>query len=89
MKKNKIASTFRLDSVTKSRLKEMAFELEYSEADIIKLLVSQYYKHQVAQEGDNLLFYPIFSMPCPCTLEKELESFSGKLYLPDKHYVRE
>jgi hypothetical protein len=57
MKKSKIPSNFRLDEITKHRIKEIATHLEYSEADVIKLLVDQYYKFQVVPDKGFLGFY--------------------------------
>ena len=54
-----------LDELTKERIKDMARFLEHSEADIIKLLVNQYYKMQVIEHEDedgylSMEFIPFF-----------------------------
>ena len=53
MKKTKTLSSFRLDEVTKKRIKEIADTLRYSEADVIQILVDQYYKHQTINTPDD------------------------------------
>jgi len=54
-----------LDEVTLDRIKDIGRFLEYSEADVIKLLVSQYYKMQVIEHEDDegyvsMEFIPFF-----------------------------
>ena len=54
-----------LDEATKERIKDIGRFLEYSEADVIKLLVSQYYKMQVIEHRDgegylSMEFIPFF-----------------------------
>jgi len=63
--KSKAHNFFELDEFTVDRLKDMARFLERSEIDIIKLLVNQYYKHQVIEHEDedgdlSIEFIPLF-----------------------------
>ena len=44
MKKPKKTCTFRLDEITRERLKAIASETETSEAEVIQNIVEQYYK---------------------------------------------
>jgi hypothetical protein len=68
MLKNKNKSACKLcelDEITKERIKDMARFLEHSETDIIKFLVSQYYKQQVIKHEDadgylSMEFIPLF-----------------------------
>jgi CRISPR/Cas system-associated endonuclease/helicase Cas3 len=52
MKKTKKSSTYRLDEVTRERVKELAREFEHSEAEVIQLLVDSYYKLKVIENDD-------------------------------------
>ena len=54
-----------LDEATKERIKDIGRFLDYSEADVVKLLVSQYYKMQVIEREDedgylSMEFIPFF-----------------------------
>ena len=67
MKKNKSKTQnfYELDELTLDRLKDMARFLQRTESDIIKLLVNQYYKHQVIEHEDedgylSMEFVPMF-----------------------------
>ena len=51
MKITKQSTTFRLDEITKLRIKEMAKYLQHSEAEIITYLVDAYYKNKVTKKG--------------------------------------
>ena len=57
-----------LDEITKERIKDMARFLDYSETDIVKFLVDQYYKMQVIEHRDDegyisMEFIPFFETP--------------------------
>ena len=63
--KSKTHNFYELDELTLDRLKDMARFLERTENDIIKLLVNQYYKHQVIEHEDedgylSMEFIPLF-----------------------------
>ena len=66
IKKKSVACKFcGLDEVTLDRIKDIGRFLEYSEAEVIKLLVSQYYKMQVIEREDedgylSMEFIPFF-----------------------------
>jgi hypothetical protein len=54
-----------LDEFTREQIKDIGRFLEYSEAEVIKLLVSQYYKMQVIEHEDDegymsMEFIPFF-----------------------------
>lgn len=56
---------YELDDFTADRIKDMARFLDYSETDVIKFLVSQYYKQQVIEHEDedgylSMEFIPLF-----------------------------
>ena len=51
MKKPRFPSSFRLTEKTKIDLKEIATVLEYSESEVIELLVKAYYANRVTKKG--------------------------------------
>ncbi|MCL2775486.1 MAG: hypothetical protein FWD71_19410 [Oscillospiraceae bacterium] len=64
--KNKLPCKFcGLDEFTQERIKDISRFLEYSETDVIKILVDQYYKMQVIEHEDedgylSLEFIPFY-----------------------------
>ncbi|MCL2773652.1 MAG: hypothetical protein FWD71_09910, partial [Oscillospiraceae bacterium] len=64
--KNKLQCKFcGLDEFTQERIKDISRFLEYSETDVIKILVDQYYKMQVIKHEDedgylSLEFIPFY-----------------------------
>jgi len=47
------SGVYKLDEATQERLKDIARFLEYGEAEVIKILIDQYYKMQTIQRTDD------------------------------------
>jgi predicted transcriptional regulator len=51
-KKIKDANTYKLDAITAERVREIGEYLEYSDTEVLELLVSQYFKMQTIEHKD-------------------------------------
>lgn len=51
-KKLKDANTYKLDAITAERVREISEYLEYSDTEVLELLVSQYFKMQIIEHKD-------------------------------------
>jgi hypothetical protein len=53
MKVKDKATAYKFDEVTEANIKEIARRLEYSETDVLKTLVNQYFKMQTIKHYDD------------------------------------
>ena len=72
----------KFDELTKERLKDIARFLEYSETDVIKILIDQYYKLQTIKHEDEDGYMTIEYLPFYETAEsyKKLKADYKKEY---------
>ena len=76
MKKIKISSTYRLDELTRQRIKQIAANLGYSEAEVIEVLVNWYFR---SPDTDKDPFY--VNMPNAQEEQPNKKMNNGKIIL--------